>query len=571
MKIKLKSENGVISVFAMLAMMFFLLFIIGSYTAISRSNKTQKEINLELKNLYTSDINPIEVYNDFFASEDSIIPLEKLENYESFDFFVYNNKIYECVNRAADENNGYALLSAIICDLDEEDDIDFGEYKYALSDKLVVLLDGQNNSMESRSTNSKYWYNLAPNGKNVPLLYGDSNKYNGSTFTFNENGLILDGKNINLVCDNLNFSKGVISAEIVFTPKTKTKNQALIKNIDNLGGGLSINNRKLRGEFRLGGTKKIEVETAELDAGKINSVSLTYDGKNLLLYKNGKLCKESTKNSGIYETAEVEVKTGDYLYTESGAIGGGMNVEIGNYSKYQKLLGKSTTADTSKTGILYYPYITLSGSYSLNTQDSFIKYKYPCNEISGMDQKEYGGIFYRNISDLKNEGRLGNVEIIYTNINNSSTTKLTGNEYGYGNTSLINVGDFTAIAIGTNSMVLKSNLGQVENWYINKSEVTSNTYQIEETEILGEWYYSIKGLQGNTKYKISAKYKDESSLEDRVSSIERIRIGRNFDTESSLDYFEGVIHCVRIYDDVLSQDNILTNYRLDSKRFNFSK
>ena len=58
MKNKLKDSKGVVSVFAMLAMLFFLLFIIGAYIGVSRLNKMQKESDKELLKLYSSNVDP---------------------------------------------------------------------------------------------------------------------------------------------------------------------------------------------------------------------------------------------------------------------------------------------------------------------------------------------------------------------------------------------------------------------------------------------------------------------------------------------------------------------------------
>ena len=68
MKNRLKNQKGVISVFAMLAMLFFLLFILGSYLAVSRSNRTQKEANEEVLKIYSTEVNAQDVYDSMISA-----------------------------------------------------------------------------------------------------------------------------------------------------------------------------------------------------------------------------------------------------------------------------------------------------------------------------------------------------------------------------------------------------------------------------------------------------------------------------------------------------------------------
>ena len=50
-----KKEKGAISLFVVLSMLFFIVFVVGSYTMISRKSQQQAESNAELKNTYVRD------------------------------------------------------------------------------------------------------------------------------------------------------------------------------------------------------------------------------------------------------------------------------------------------------------------------------------------------------------------------------------------------------------------------------------------------------------------------------------------------------------------------------------
>ena len=97
MKNNLKKQNGVISVFAMLSMLFFLLFILGAYLTISRVNKTQKESNKELLKLYSTEVNSQEIYNDKVAKPNEVIPIYSYDQFQkigSNDIYVIDGRIY---------------------------------------------------------------------------------------------------------------------------------------------------------------------------------------------------------------------------------------------------------------------------------------------------------------------------------------------------------------------------------------------------------------------------------------------------------------------------------------------
>ena len=78
--IKHKNEKGAISLFVVLSMLFFLVFVVGSYTMVSRRNQQQAESNAELKNTYVRDGE--EQYDALLTtSTDGYIPIKTKKDY----------------------------------------------------------------------------------------------------------------------------------------------------------------------------------------------------------------------------------------------------------------------------------------------------------------------------------------------------------------------------------------------------------------------------------------------------------------------------------------------------------
>ena len=75
-KIKLKSQKGAISLFVMLSMLFFLMFMLGAYTIVSRRNQAQIEATTQLRTIYSSSAtDQTSKYNEKFAKTDEVIPI----------------------------------------------------------------------------------------------------------------------------------------------------------------------------------------------------------------------------------------------------------------------------------------------------------------------------------------------------------------------------------------------------------------------------------------------------------------------------------------------------------------
>ena len=74
-----KKEKGAISLFVVLAMLFFIVFVVGSYTMISRKSQQQAESNAELKNAYVRDGE--EQYDSIVGVTDNVIPIRNKQDF----------------------------------------------------------------------------------------------------------------------------------------------------------------------------------------------------------------------------------------------------------------------------------------------------------------------------------------------------------------------------------------------------------------------------------------------------------------------------------------------------------
>ena len=75
----MKNEKGAISLFVVLSMMFFLVFMIGAYTMVARKNQQQAETMSDLQSAYKKD--GTAQYDSLIGTADIYIPIGTVENY----------------------------------------------------------------------------------------------------------------------------------------------------------------------------------------------------------------------------------------------------------------------------------------------------------------------------------------------------------------------------------------------------------------------------------------------------------------------------------------------------------
>ena len=68
----MKDNKGAIAIYALLAMLFFLIFVMVAYNAISSKTKTQIETTGVLVDTYKSDSDSTAVYNQMLAGDATI-------------------------------------------------------------------------------------------------------------------------------------------------------------------------------------------------------------------------------------------------------------------------------------------------------------------------------------------------------------------------------------------------------------------------------------------------------------------------------------------------------------------
>lgn len=108
-KFDMKNEKGAISLFVVLAMLFFLVFMVGSYTMISRRNQQQAESMAQLKNAYNKDGET--QYDLLMGSSEVRIPITSKENY--YKMITGESIVHEGITYQATEDAKYQIQSVI--------------------------------------------------------------------------------------------------------------------------------------------------------------------------------------------------------------------------------------------------------------------------------------------------------------------------------------------------------------------------------------------------------------------------------------------------------------------------
>lgn len=121
MKQKIKSsQNGAISVFVMITMVFFLLTIVGVYLISSKRAQTQTESVKLIKDQYYTENEENDIYHSKIADISAIIPIYTQEQLWS----IGNGKAIEIEGKVYTFNTGamYQLKNDIIINIEEMKD-----------------------------------------------------------------------------------------------------------------------------------------------------------------------------------------------------------------------------------------------------------------------------------------------------------------------------------------------------------------------------------------------------------------------------------------------------------------
>lgn len=112
----MKNQKGVISIFAIFAMLFLLVICLSIYFVIKSKLQIQQYEELKVQEIYSKSLDTTE--NIEYALENELIPI--YNNYQlnvagTGGFLKINNKIYEC-----GRGMSYILKNNIIIDIDED-------------------------------------------------------------------------------------------------------------------------------------------------------------------------------------------------------------------------------------------------------------------------------------------------------------------------------------------------------------------------------------------------------------------------------------------------------------------
>ena len=126
MKANIKNQNGAISLFVLISMMFFLTFMLGAFTLVNRRNASQVESLSQLQKIYSSKPQADDIYDAMFADDNSVIPITNLELLKKAKEVNDNNTTYNCFvdGKIYTYKKGaiYALKNDITITLDEYTD-----------------------------------------------------------------------------------------------------------------------------------------------------------------------------------------------------------------------------------------------------------------------------------------------------------------------------------------------------------------------------------------------------------------------------------------------------------------
>lgn len=162
----IKSQKGAISLFVILAMLFFLAFILGAYSITSRRNSAQLETVRETAKIYSSGIDANSLYDSMLATTpNTTIPITTIEQLkeakrieESASViqtnYTINGKLYTYKKDAS-----YVLANDIILDMAKEihNKSDVTIYDYILYDKTTYNINLNNHNIYYKLSDGSLW------------------------------------------------------------------------------------------------------------------------------------------------------------------------------------------------------------------------------------------------------------------------------------------------------------------------------------------------------------------------------------------------------------------------------
>lgn len=569
MKNKLKDSKGVVSVFAMLAMLFFLLFIIGAYIGVSRLNKMQKESDKELLKLYSSNVDPQAVYNEMIADVDEVIPVYEYEDLPTrlFKFKAINGKVYFLTPQSA-----YELKTDIIVppNIAAYENVFLGDYQYSCIDSMKVLLDGDNNSGTGHNPDLQTSHNTTRYAiwKNLVNLDDECNIYAGGTIRaytteteWGNQSLVFNGAGTYVRADNiLDENAAQETIEVVFKTSNNTKKQYIFSN-----GSVSVGITPKTQYGHAHGVFFVEYEdegvvvTQETSTiaynNKIYSVAISYNGTDMKLYING----QNAIDAQNFETQPVEFATIPYKY-KSGKFAVGIHAYIG------------TASDVNSTaGVTISPYFVegypIGPSYRMRSNGTYE------SKITNVTAGTYHWAkdLFLSFGDLNKV----NVYTLLYGLKYNWGGVVQNQDFTYSNLTFgsrfVEGSSLDIISRASDSVIIRSNVGKIQNWKY--SEGATGYYTditpSEEVLTLGNWYYSFDNLKSNTSAGVRYAFKGDYSMDsNNLLNLDSasLFIGKRYNNSEN-DTLVGEVYAARAYDIALTEDNIQTNFIIDKTKY----
>lgn len=167
---KVKNQKGAISLFTILAMLFFLAFMIGVYTITTIRNSAQLDAVRETAKVYSMGIDPNTAYDSMLSiTSGSVVPISTIEQLKALQNITENNapevnytingKLYTYkkyktpTDDATKPNITYVLNNDIILDLETEINghkMNLSLYDYMLYDKTNYNINLNNHNIYYR-------------------------------------------------------------------------------------------------------------------------------------------------------------------------------------------------------------------------------------------------------------------------------------------------------------------------------------------------------------------------------------------------------------------------------------
>ena len=144
MKNRLVKEKGSASLFVLIAILFFIMFLISMYGYVTNSEATQLEQISKIKDIYEKDVNNVDEIYDKLIAESNIIPIynvEQLKLLASGQEVVIGEKTYILSNTA-----NYRLMDNI--------EINFNELPLQYTENFTGTLDGRNNTITIKANSN---------------------------------------------------------------------------------------------------------------------------------------------------------------------------------------------------------------------------------------------------------------------------------------------------------------------------------------------------------------------------------------------------------------------------------